>query len=308
MIKRFQNRIAESRRLLPIVAVICGTIWVVSGLGNDTMLASFACMVLSTFLMAELNNANALIRIYSRMVSCTFLVFSTMAMYELSTFHPAMVILCFTGYYLASFHCYQVSDATGWTFYAYLCLGLASVFYIHILFFLPLLWIIMGTKLMSLGVKTFCASLLGIVTPYWFLAAYYAATNRLSDLVGHFMSISEFAEIGDYGMLDIHDLVTVAFISITALLGIIHFLRTSSNDKIRTQMLYEIFIIVNLASMAFLALQPQLYDMLVGIIIVNTSPLIAHYITLTHTKLTNIVTIFLIIVSVLITTYNLWIP
>jgi len=306
--KRVQNKIAESRYSFPLVSVVCGILWIFAGLKDNTVWQTFGCVMLATYLMVELNNTNALIRIYSRMVSCSFLVFMTMASFEYQSFRTAVAILCLVGYYLAVFRCYQDNRATGWTFYAYLCIGLASVMYIHILFFLPVLWIIMASNLLAMSIKTFSASVLGIITPYWFMLAFYAATDNIDGFAAHFMSMAEFGQICDYTLLDAHKAVTIAFILTAAVIGTIHFLRTSSSDKIRTRMLHEVFITVNTTALVFLVLQPQHYDILLGVMAVNTSPLTAHYISLTHTRLTNIVTISLIITAIIITVYNTWMP
>lgn len=308
MIKRFQNKIAESRKALPIVSVLCGALWIFAGLHDNTVWPVFGCVVLATYLMVELNNTNALIRIYSRMVSCAFLVFMTMASFEYRSLSEAVIVLCLVGFYLALFKCYQDNRATGWTFYAFLCLGLASVMSVHVLFYLPVLWIIMASSLLSMSAKTFFASLFGIITPYWFLAAFYAITNDFNSFILHFESLAEFGKVADYTILDTRQIVTISLLLISAIIGSVHFINTSTNDKIRTRKLYEIFIIIDVISFIFLALQPQHYDMLLGLITINTSPLIAHYISLTHTKITNIVTITLIILAIIVTAYNTWMP
>lgn len=258
--------------------------------------------------MLELNNTNALIRIYSRMVSCAFFVFMTMAASGYMPFSTAVVVLCSVGFYLAIFRCYQDNSAAGWTFYAYSCIGIASVMYVQVLYFLPVLWIIMVAYLLSMSMKTFFASLLGTIAPYWFILAYCLATGNIGRLTAHFGSIAEFGRIGDYTALDGHRIATAAMLLISAVIGTIHFLRTSSNDKIKTRKFHEIFITMDIAATIFLFLQPIHYELLSGIIIVNTSPLIAHYISLTDTRLTNIVTILLIVLAVMITVYNSWMP
>lgn len=53
-------------------------------------------------------------------------------------------------------------------------------------------------------------------------------------------------------------------------------------------MLYNTFILVNIASIVFFILQPQQYMTLFTVMIVTASPLIAHYIALTHTRITDI--------------------
>ena len=55
----------------------------------------------------------------------------------------------------------------------------------------------------------------------------------------------------------------------------------------------------------FLILQPQHYDMLIRILLVSTSVLIAHFFTLTHSKITNITFVTVATVVFFLTIYNL---
>ena len=78
-VRRIQNRIAESRFLLPAAAVIATGTYLAAGLIEKQMWIQFAFFALSTWLFAETNNINALLRIYSRMVSSSFLMLSCAA-------------------------------------------------------------------------------------------------------------------------------------------------------------------------------------------------------------------------------------
>ena len=128
----------------------------------------------------------------------------------------------------------------------------------------------------------------------------------------HFASIAEFGRIADIFCVNTYQIITFAFVLLCALIGTVHFLRNSSKDKIRTRMIFEMFITVDIATVVFIILQPQHFDILIRIAIVNTSPLIGHFISLTNTKLTNITCIVLMIIalSIPIVTYflGLWTP
>jgi hypothetical protein len=73
-----QNKVAGSRLALPTTIVYAVVVWLLAGLVQGGWWLQFGCFALAVFLMVELNNINALIRIYSRMVSCSFLVLSSM--------------------------------------------------------------------------------------------------------------------------------------------------------------------------------------------------------------------------------------
>jgi len=58
--------------------------------------------------------------------------------------------------------------------------------------------------------------------------------------------------------------------------------------------------------MLFIALQPQHFDILIGLVFVCASPLIAHLLTLTSTRFTNIAFFVILATCLIITTINLW--
>lgn len=79
MVKRLQNKIAGSRFALPVTAVYSIMIWLAGGLIANQLYLHFLLFGLSAYLMVELNNSNSLIRIYSRMVSCSFMALTLMS-------------------------------------------------------------------------------------------------------------------------------------------------------------------------------------------------------------------------------------
>ena len=91
--KRIQNRISESRWTQVYVVSAATLVWTIAGLYNTSVIVPGVCILLATYLMMELNNANALIRIYSRMVSCSFLVFATMAAFMFPSIQTAIIML-----------------------------------------------------------------------------------------------------------------------------------------------------------------------------------------------------------------------
>lgn len=137
--KRLQNKIAESRFALPVVAVYTAAMWLAGGIIARQQYVEFALFAVSAYLMAEMNNRNALIRIYSRMVSCSFLVFGTMAwsasnLQTSATLDTWLVQLCFIAAYLTLFSCYQDKRAQGKMFYAFMFIGVASTLFVQALF------------------------------------------------------------------------------------------------------------------------------------------------------------------------------
>ena len=306
--KRFQNKVAASRYALPVTATLAALVWGAVGLLVSNIWVQFAFTIISTFLMVELNNRNALMRTYSRMVSCSFLVLLTMATLPTPSFKASIVTMCFIAFYLIIWNCYQDKHSAGWTFYAFCCIGLASMVFVQIGYFMPLLWIMMMVFTLSLSVRTFFASLIGIVTSYWFSAGYYAYTDNIPGLINHFTAFIDYQDLLDYSMVTEHQVVNFVFITLLFIIGAVHFIHNSYADKIRTRMIYESLIMMSTTCIVFLILQPQHYQELMGILIVSASPLIAHFITFTKGKINNISFITILVLVVIILLYNIFVP
>lgn len=307
MTKRFQNHVAESRHTLPLVAVYAFVVWTAAGLFPQQWWVQLACFAVAAFLMLTLNNSYALLRIYSRMVSSAFLVLSCTACFLFDSLRGGIVQLCLIASCLMLFRCYRDKQALGWTYYAFLCIGLASTIFVQTLYFVPLLWLLMVTHLNALSGRTFVVSLFGVLTPYWFAIGWFIFQQDYDTLIGHFTALAEFQPVCDCSQLTLSQLLVFALTIILLTTGMVHFLRNSFKDKIRTRQFYGYFIIMAWASAIFLMLQPQHYDVLMRLIIINTAPVIAHFIALTYTKVTNVAFYVIVAACLLVTGYNLWI-
>jgi hypothetical protein len=258
--------------------------------------------------MMELNNVNALIRTYSRMVSCSFLMLMAMSATTFGDLQGNMVQICLISFFMILFHTYQNKNATGWVFYAYLCVGLASLPFIQILFFVPFFWLFQRFYMISFSWRTFFASIIGLITPYWFLAAFFLLTNQPMRIVTTITRIAEFQPMSSWQPPSEHLSLTLIFVFLLGLTGTIHFLRYSYQDKIRIRMIYYVFIATWLLSSIFAAVQPQHAPIMLKVMMISTSALIAHFITLTKTRITNVAFLLILVCLILLTVYNLWMP
>lgn len=306
MIKRTQNRIAESRWALPICAAYTLLICLISGLFSEGIWAQLALTTIATLLMVELNNRNSLIRIYSRMVSCSFLVMTMMTPHKIESIDGCIVSMCFVAFYLALCNAYQDKKATGYVLWAFAAIGVASIVWIQILLFIPVLWVLTATNILAMSLRTFVASILGVIMPYWFLSAYYIYIGDIMPIVDHIATIANFEPLFIYKNCSINDFLPLCFIILLAITGSIHFLRTSYKDKIRTRMIYEMFITMTVATIVLIILQPQHANIATHMLIISTAPLIGHFLALTSTKITNIASLTFMAIALVITALNLW--
>lgn len=306
MRKYTQNKVAESRLALPTTIAYAVVVWLLAGLVQDALWLQFGCFALAAFLMVELNNINALIRIYSRMVSCSFLAMSCMLCFLFPSTSGAIMAPLIIGSMVSLFAGYQDKLAAKPSYYAFLLIGLASLAFVQILFFVPLIWLLMAFLLQCFSWRTWVASILGLLTPYWFGCCWWAWQQDFTFLLNHFMALGDFARPLDFSLLTVPQIVSLAVVMLFAVIGIVHYLRKYHDDKIRIRLIYGVFIWTNLAAALFLVLQPQHYDCLMRMMVINTAPLIGHFLALTRTRWTNIA-FYVIVAIVLITTgFNLW--
>ena len=289
---------------LPAAAAFALVVWLQAGLVSRQLWLQLALFAASVYLLVELSNQNALLRVRSRMVSATFIVLSCTACFLFGDLPGGIVQLCFIAAYLALFQTYQDQQSVRLVYYAFLCIGIASLPFVQTLWYVPLLWVMMGTQLQSLSWRTWAASLLGLATPYWFgmLWLIYKADITLA--------LNHFAELGSISFVftppSVSLILVFVFTAVMAAIGILHFWNYSFEDKIRIRLLYGFFTTLTIVTLLLMLLQPQHHAVLMRIAIINASPLIAHVLTFTSSRLSNILFFVAAGTAVVITAFNLW--
>ena len=168
--------------------------------------------------------------------------------------------------------------------------------------------LVMAISTNSFSFRTCLASLLGLALPYFYLLAFviFRFKSDLSPFTAHFLPLGDFIFPYDYAQVPLTHSLTYGFLVMLTVTGVVHFLRTSYNDKLRTRQLYYGFMLFNLFVFILIGLQPQHFELLMPLAIISTSPLIAHFITLTRTRITNIAFFVILIAAFALIGFNLW--
>lgn len=306
MANRLQNKIANSRNLLPFTIVYGIGIWLLSDLLQQQLWISCILMFATTFAMAELNNQHALMRTYSRTISCAFLILSLSAISLFVAPQHGIIQLCFALTYFYLFRAYQDKTAIRSVFNAFFFIGLASIWFVQILFFIPIWWVVLSFYVVGMSWKAFWASLIGVLAPYWFVSGYDIYQNRFDLFIQRFTSLISFSAPFHFNVLTDIQVFTFVFIAFLGLLGMVHFLINSSKEKIRIRLLFSSFMLMMLATILFMMLQPQHYSYLLPILIVSVSPLIGHFISFSSSRLSGITCICISCITLIVTCYQLW--
>ena len=250
-----------------------------------------------------------MIRIYSRSVSAAYIMLSCITVWLFPSVNGAVIQLGSVLILLLLFSCYQDHQTRGRAFYIFLIASLISLLEPRYLLFVPIIWLLMATTVYSLCFRTFLASLIGLIAPYWLYAGWLLYNNRHNpEMALSFMSrFTEIQWATDYSALTRPQIIYLALLVVVFLVGTIHFWITSYMDKIRVRQIYTSLIMLTMYTLVLLAVQPQIYNVLIYMLTIAVSPIIAHFVSLTHTRMSNLFFLLLMIVIFTLTGMNLWI-
>lgn len=306
MNKLLQNRIAESETAFFVSALYAVLVWLLAGAIQHHWWLQLGCMAVATYLIMELNNSNTLIRVRSRMVACSFLFITSASPLLFASLRSSLLYVCIITLFRLLFRTYQDPQSEGRMYFAFIFIGLASMVAVHVLYFVPILWLLCATQLQSLNTRTWTTSFLGLLTPYWLATPWLFLKGSLQPAVAHFSQLATFSPAFDFSILPASQLATLVLIALLTLVSMIHFVQKGYEDRIRIRQLFGIFSTGFVLAVLFLVVQPALYETLLPIIFVCASPLIAHFFTLTGTKTTNVLFIATIVITVVLTLGSLF--
>ena len=306
--KRFQNRVAESSLSLPVSAIISILIWFAAGLVSRKLWIPLLLTGFSTYLIAEMNTRNTLLRIRSRMMSCVFLWLATMQA-TIAVRWQTTVIQTLTGLciYLLLF-CYKDKKEVPSIFCIALIISIGSIIWTPFLYFLPIVIFLLCVPLYAISFKAVSAIIMGIVLPYWTLIPYFVYKENTDWIKLHFAPLHDASVLFDYSSITVGHLVCYAILIILMLIGWIHFVRTAYKDKIKTRNLYDVIITLSIFFALIIPIAPAYADYTLTMLAVAVSPLAAHFFSLTSTKLTNIVFIITLIILAMVSIMAIYTP
>ena len=315
----FQKNIASNQATLPILAVMVFVFWFVfspqqqsfsfstSDYGVWKYMPSFlqegylalglgaVCAALAVYLMAELNNANVLLRVNSRMLSSMLAILLGLAV-VCHRFQPGgMVMFLSLMSFFPLFSSYQ-QPTPFLTFITYLLVSMASLVFPKLLWLIPVYWSIQG-YFRAFSFRCFIASILAVLVPYWFYGGIAMLADSLSDFLMHCQEVVSFQKY-DYTLLDVRNLILYSFILLLFVTGVIDFRIHRFMDKTRTRIIYNALINYGLFIAVWIAVQPQYFSTLLPLLLIPTSIVFGHFFTLTHTKFSHIYCLVLLVMAV----------
>lgn len=292
----FQKTLAQGRFTFAVVALIALVAWaVLPPAWSWWLLAGFVACAVCVYLLAELSITFVLLRINSRMISSTLalLLASAVMLHELQTVH--LILLCSVIAYFPLFGSYQRPRGSVLSYVTFLLIGLSSLVFPQLLFFVPVCWI-SQIILRSMSARTWVASLLGIITPYCFLFTYAYCTDQMPLFTDRFVEMMRI-ELPDFSSLSLQYIVVAALSLIHFLVGMVDFLRNKHFDKTRTRYHYYIVLLHGSIAFVWFLLQPQYALFILPICLTNAAIMSGHFTAQSYGKVQNIITIILAVLT-----------
>ena len=294
-----QKTIATGRATLPTAGFVCAVLWMLFTHGNALLPVFFGLLLsaCSVYLVAELNNNNSLLRNGSRMLSCMTAIMLT----AITALHPVYIghtlMLLYVIAYFFLFKTVQVPSPFH-TFVIYFLISAASMLFSEILLLVPVYWVSqIYTRCLSF--KCFIASLLAIIAPYWIYSAYFIYYDDYASLLHIAESLVSF-HLPDYSGVTIEQLIQFFYVVLLLFVGVFDFYANSHKEKIKVRYMYISVIIHSFFWLLFIPFQPQYFYVVFPLLVVNSAILGGHYLALTYTKVSAIISVLFAILTLFV--------
>lgn len=325
--QRFQNRVTAGRFTLPAAILISVTYWILSaillpdldmGKGSyplwntfcnvcipawGSRLFSFILYAIIGYILIGLNNTFAIIRMRASVQTAIYLllVSACPSMHILHAGDLTAIIFLIALYFL--FRSYQRSRPTGYLFYTFVFIGIGSLLFPQLTFFVPIFWI-GAYSFQSLHTKSFFASIIGWCLPYWFLLGYAYISGQMEVFYQPFLELTNFRPV----RFDFQpwELATAGYLLLLYIASSSHCLIAGYEDKIRTRSYLHFLIFLNFCIFVYIGLQPALYPHLLSLLLIGTSILTGHLFALTGSRASNIFFIIMLAGLFILFGFNLW--
>lgn len=175
------------------------------------------------------------------------------------------------------FTSYHDPGAKSNAYNAALQIGIGSLLWVHILWFIPIFWIGMYT-FRSLNMKTFIASLLGVGTVYWFLLGWCLWFGDFTPFTVPFAGLFKIRFLTATG-LGLFDWIGIAVAAILTGVSALNIITHEYEDILRTRQYLSFLILLSVWAFALYFLYEQASEEFLETACIPASILIAHFFT-----------------------------
>ena len=260
-------------------------------------------MIVANCLVIETGIHFKLLRLNKWVIASFFMLLNACLGFTYESIEAGVVSSCVACFLFMLFLTYKSPDNVKATYYGYLALGIASLIFLPILFFVPPLWLIGLLLLQSLSLRSWLASLLGILTPYWLAFPWflYQQSQEVSAIHFPLFQLDGMAS-GNSPFMPVQ-LIVLGMIIVLTLIGAFNFWSKSYQENIQTRLFFNCFQWMGLAVVIAILLLPQHFHTLIRMLLLFACPFIAHFFALSRSKIINIVffitMVFIVVLSLI---------
>ncbi|MDR2118029.1 MAG: hypothetical protein LBP25_00630 [Tannerellaceae bacterium] len=164
------------------------------------------------------------------------------------------------------------------TFSAALLIGVGSLLWVHILWFLPVFWLGMY-NFKVLSPRTFLASLTGAGLVYWFLLGWCVWQRDFTPFTVPFASMADIGLPGRLWQSPLIHWLPVLCAAFPAMIAIVNILLHEHDDNLRTRRFLSFLILLSAASLGLFLVYRQSSDEFLNVICMPVSILVSHFFT-----------------------------
>lgn len=323
--KRYiQEMITTGRLTLPVVIIVISLLWLIGSFSsikgvdsnvfwNELLeilqgsflrnLSGYILLGVATIQLLILHNTFALIRTHTNFYLTLFILFAGLLLPQ--TLNVASIIVpCLLLATHNLFKTYQLQQPVGYVFQSFLFIGLGSILFPPLLYYVPFLYGSLGS-FRSLTWRTFFAGLLGICLPYWILFAYAACTENMELFYAPFLKLAPELPFR-FEEWTLSSILSLSYILLITIAGSLHCLVNNYEDKIRTRAFLSYFIILQIWTLLLIFGLPQHLNILFPILITGCCIPGGHLFALSHSKTSNLFFIICVILFIALISYNIW--
>lgn len=302
-LNRLQIQVATGRFTFPVVIFVCLLLWAIS-FRNWDELVSLALVAFIGYTIIETNTNFNLIRTRSSLPVCFYGWMAT-SLFFLHPFDWVNVVpLLYTLAVYQLFLCYESASPVYSIFHAFLFISLGSLILPQFMVFACLWWLSM-LPFRAMSIKSFCASLIGLITPYWFLFTYAFYVDKMHLFLHPLQEMIHFYPI-DYSQLTSTEIISGIVITLLLLISGFHYWQIAYMDKTRTRIYLFFLVYSGWWSTLLIVLQPIHLYAWMPIQLICSAFLNGHLFSLTRNRFSGVYFIVIMLVLILLMIYNLW--
>ncbi len=318
-----QGKVTTAKATLTVVIIVVSALWLMGSFTSISEVSSsdiwqrvtevvkgallrdvigYALLCIATLQMVLLNNTFALIRTHTGFHLTLFFLFAGLLSPQTLAVTSALVPFMLLSIQ-SLFHTYQNREAMDYAFQCCMFLSIGSLFFPPMLFFIPLFFGAM-INYMAMTPRTFMASIMGLLAPYWVLFAYAFCTDKLDIFVRLWEKLVP--TLPDYSALSLVDELSLVFIWLVTIVSSINCMQQNFSDKIRTRYHLGFLILLQLWASVLIILQPSDYQALFPLLFIGSSILGGHFFTLSHGRWTNVFFIVCSLLFIALIGFKVW--